>query len=78
MINLMTIQGYKAVVAYDPDIDMFRGEFVELRGGADFYATDVAGLRREGEISLKVFLEMCGEKDIEPRKISPVKSTSSY
>ena len=78
MINLMTIQGYKAVVAYDPDIDMFRGEFVELRGGADFYATDVAGLRREGEISLKVFLEMCGEKDIEPRKTNPVKFTSSY
>ena len=71
MINLMTIQGYKAVVAYDPDIDMFRGEFVELRGGADFYATDVAGLRREGEISLKVFLEMCREKGIEPKKLTP-------
>jgi predicted HicB family RNase H-like nuclease len=28
----------------------------------------VAGLRREGQISLKVFLEMCREKGIEPKK----------
>ena len=47
---------------------MFRGEFVGLNGGADFYSVDVAGLRREGEISLKVFLDMCREKGIEPKK----------
>lgn len=64
----MEIDGYHAVITYDPDIDMFRGEFIDLNGGADFYAKDVAGLRREGEISLKVFLEMCHEKGIEPRK----------
>lgn len=68
MINVMTIEGYKAVIAYDPDIEMFRGEFVGLNGGADFYSVDVAGLRREGEISLKVFLDMCREKGIEPKK----------
>ncbi len=41
----MEINGYKAVIQFDPDIDMFRGEFVGLNGGADFYAHDVAGLR---------------------------------
>lgn len=66
MNNIMTILGYKAVIAYDPDINMFRGEFVGLNGGADFYAGDVAGLQREGEISLKVFLEMCKEKGVAP------------
>ena len=47
---------------------MFRGEFVGLNGGADFYAADVAGLKREGEISLRVFLEACERRGIEPRK----------
>lgn len=67
-MNTMDFDGYQAVVAYDPEIDLFRGEFVELNGGADFYAADVDSLRREGETSLKVFLEMCREKGIEPRR----------
>ena len=36
-MNTMTINGYQAVIAFDPDIQMFRGEFVSLNGGADFY-----------------------------------------
>ena len=66
--NTMSINGYQAVIAFDPDIQMFRGEFVGLNGGADFYAKDVDGLRREGELSLKVFLEACAEDGVEPRR----------
>ncbi len=68
MINTMTIDGYDAVVQYDPDIKIFRGDFVGLNGGADFYAKSVEGLEKEGRKSLKVFLEMCKEKGLEPRK----------
>ncbi len=68
MMNIMEIDGYQAVIQYDPDIDMFRGEFIGLNGGADFYAKDIDTLRKEGEISLKVFLEMCREDGVEPRK----------
>jgi predicted HicB family RNase H-like nuclease len=69
MKNVMEFDGgYKAVIAYDPEIEMFRGEFTGLNGGADFYAKDAAGLKREGEISLRVFLEGCTEKSIPPRK----------
>jgi predicted HicB family RNase H-like nuclease len=64
----MEIDGYQAVIQYDPEIEMFRGEFVGLNGGADFYAKEIDTLRKEGEISLKVFLEMCQEDGIEPRK----------
>jgi predicted HicB family RNase H-like nuclease len=39
-----------------------------LNGGADFYAKDIDSLRREGEISLRVFVEMCREEGIEPWK----------
>ena len=69
-MNTMTINGYQAVISYDPDIQMFRGEFVGLNGGADFYARDVDGLRHEGEISLRVFLEACAEDGVDPRKRS--------
>ena len=62
----MEIDGYRAIVQFDPDIEMFRGEFVGLNGGADFYARDVSGLRREGAASLRVFLEMCEEDGVEP------------
>ena len=68
MNNIMTIDGQKAVIQYDPDIEMFRGEFLNLSGGADFYASDIDGLKREGRQSLKVYLDMCREKGIEPYK----------
>ena len=67
-MNTMTINGYQAVISFDPDIQMFRGEFVGLNGGADFYAADVEGLKREGEISLRVFLDACKRRGIEPRR----------
>ena len=68
MMNVMDISGVKAVIAFDPEIAMFRGEFVGLNGGADFYATDIEGLRREGAASLKVFFEMCAEEGVSPYK----------
>lgn len=68
MKNTMEIDGYQAIIQFDPDIDMFRGEFIGLNGGADFYARDVAGLRKEGAVSLRVFLEMCEEDGVEPRR----------
>ena len=68
MINLLDIDGYQAVVSFDPELGLFRGEFVGLSGGADFYADNVADLRKEGATSLKVFLEMCAEDGVEPRK----------
>lgn len=68
MKNLMNIEGRPAVISYDPDIGMFRGEFMELNGGADFYAKDIKGLKREGAISLRVFLEACEEDGVEPVK----------
>lgn len=36
MKNVMNFEGYKAVIAYDPEIEMFRGEFVGLSGGSGF------------------------------------------
>ena len=67
-MNTMNINGYNAVIAYDEEIDLFRGEFTGLNGGADFYAADIASLRKEGKISLQLFLDACKERGIEPCK----------
>lgn len=61
----LTLQGYSAVIFFDPDIGMFRGEFVGLNGGADFYAKDLDRLRQEGELSLRIFLDSCAEDGVE-------------
>lgn len=65
MENVMGIAGEKAIVAYDPETEMLRGEFIGLNGGADFYADSVPQLIEEGRKSLAIFLEMCAEKGIE-------------
>lgn len=68
MNNVMNIQGQKAVISFDPDLNQFRGEFTGLNGGADFYASSVEALRKEGVRSLKTFLAVCEERGIEPYK----------
>ncbi|MCT4711907.1 type II toxin-antitoxin system HicB family antitoxin [Enterobacteriaceae bacterium H11S18] len=68
MKNIIKIDGHTAVISFDPDIEMFRGEFIGLNGGADFYAYSVQELKTEGAESLKFFLETCSKKGIEPYK----------
>jgi predicted HicB family RNase H-like nuclease len=68
MKNILDIDGHKAVVSFDPDLGLLRGEFLGLSGGADFYASDVEGLTKEGKKSLEVYLDICAEKGIEPHR----------
>ena len=65
--ELLKFGDFRAVVRYAEDVGMLRGEFVGLNGGADFYAEDMEGLRREGELSLRIFLEECEAAGIQPR-----------
>ena len=67
-MNIMTVEGHKAKIEYDPEIDMFRGEILGLNGGADFYGKTPNELRKEFKKSLKVFFDVCKEKGIEPYK----------
>ncbi len=68
MNNVIEINGEKAVITFDPELQMLRGDFVGLSGGADFYAESVHELMEEGRKSLDVYLEMCREKGIELRR----------
>ena len=67
-MNLMSVDGYYARIEYNSDTDLFRGEILGLSGGADFYGANPDVLRREFKKSLEVFLEVCKEQGIEPRR----------
>lgn len=67
-MNTMTLEDYHARIEYDPELDQFRGEILGLNGGADFYGRNPRELRAEFRKSLHVFLAVCKEKGIEPRR----------
>jgi len=67
-MNLMTLDGYQAKIEYDEALDLFRGEILGLSGGADFYGKNPKELRTEFRKSLDVYLAVCKEKGIEPRR----------
>ena len=67
-MNIMTVEGYSAKIEYDEELDLFRGEILGPSGGADFYGKNTRELRTEFKKSLQVFLEVCKEKGLEPRR----------
>lgn len=67
-MNIMEVDGYKAKIDYDSELDQFRGEILGLNGSADFYGKSPASLRKEFKNSLKVYLEVCKEQGISPAK----------
>ena len=67
-MNLMSLNEYSAKIEYDAELDLFRGEILGLTGGADFYGKNPKELRAEFKKSLNVFLDVCREKGIEPRR----------
>ncbi len=71
MISVIKFGAFKATVRFDADISMYRGEFVELKGGADFYAPNLVELLKEGETILRILLEFAEEIGIDIRKSFP-------
>ena len=67
-MSLMTVNGFNAKIEYDPELDLFRGEILGLSGGADFFGKNPKELRIEFKKSLEVYLDVCREKGIEPRR----------
>jgi chemotaxis protein histidine kinase CheA len=59
---------YTIKVVYDPELKMFRGEILGLRGGADFYCKTESEIPAEFKKSLEVYLAVCRENNIQPFK----------
>lgn len=66
MTSIIEIDGHKALVSFDPEIGLFRGGFLGLAGGADFYAGTTEKLQQEGRISLRVYFDICRQSGITP------------
>ena len=67
-MNTMTIDGYTAIIRYNPETDEFRGEIQGLNGGADFYGKTPEELRREFRASLDYFIDLCGRNGLPVKK----------
>ena len=64
--DLANVAGQSAVITYVPKINLFRGRFTGLSGYCDFVSDSVQGLHKEGEISLREYLEDCAASGIHP------------
>jgi predicted HicB family RNase H-like nuclease len=64
----MNVDGYHAKIEYDEAADQFRGEILGISGGANFYGSSPDELRSKFKKSLEIFLEVCKEQGIEPRR----------
>ncbi|MDE8555065.1 type II toxin-antitoxin system HicB family antitoxin [Pantoea vagans] len=65
-LNLANFAGQTAVITYAPEINLFRERFTGLSGYCDFVSDSVQGLHKEGEISLREYLEDCAATGINP------------
>ncbi|WP_417762388.1 hypothetical protein [Shewanella sp.] len=64
MSNKIVIDGVHANVTVDQESGQFRGEFIGLNGGADFYADNLQALEIEGRRSLKIYIALGKEKGL--------------
>lgn len=63
---IMKYRSYIARITYDPEIEMFRGEVVNIASHIDFLADSVGALKEEFVTSVDVYLETCQEEGIAP------------
>lgn len=64
--NSIDIAGQPAVISYVSELGAFRGKFLGLSGYCDFVSDSIQGLKKEGETSLREYLEDCRAAGIEP------------
>jgi predicted HicB family RNase H-like nuclease len=67
-MHIMSRDDDQAKIEYDAELDLFRGESLGQRGGADVYGRTPEALRTAFRQSWQVFLDVCREKGIEPRR----------
>ena len=65
---MMEFKGYRAVVEFDDEAEVFHGEVVDTRDVIVFEGTSVEQLRREFEVSINDYLAACAERGRSPDK----------
>lgn len=65
---MMEYKGYRAVVEFDDDAEIFHGEVVDLRDVITFEGQSVEELRQAFQDSVDDYLEFCAERGEEPER----------
>lgn len=65
---MMKYKGYTAVVEFDEEAKVFRGEVADTKDVITFESSDANTLEREFEKSVDEYLKFCGEMKREPEK----------
>lgn len=68
MATIMRQGEYVATVEYDPDIDLFFGNVINLSSPLTFYGRSTEELKREFVKSIQTYLEVCRERNLQPEK----------
>ncbi len=66
LTNIMEIADHSALISFLPAVGAFRGKFIGLSGHCEFFADSIQGLMREGEASLREYLEDCMNAHVDP------------
>ena len=66
MMNIIEIDGCRAVIRYNAEQAIFYGVFVGLRSEVNFSAPDIEGLRQKGKLALSAFLDQCRVSGTKP------------
>ena len=64
----MEYKGYRAVVEYDHEVDVFHGEVIDTRDVIVFEGTSVEQLRSEFQLSIEDYLAICAQRGRSPDK----------
>ena len=65
---MIEYKGYRGILEFDPEIDVFLGTVVNTNDVVTFYGASAAELREEMKKSIDEYLEFCREKGREPEK----------
>lgn len=67
-MNMMHYKGYKAVIEFDEDAEIFHGDVINLRDVITFQGTSAQELKRAFTDSVEDYLTFCAERGEEPEK----------
>ncbi len=65
---MIEYKGYRAVVEFDDEVEIFHGEVIDTRDVIVFEGTSVEQLKREFEFSIDDYLAVCAERGRSPDK----------
>ncbi len=68
MPTVMKHGEYVAEIEFDPELEMFFGNVINLSGPVTFYGRSVDELHEAFAASIEVYLDVCRERGIEPEK----------